>query len=155
MSDKTGGCRSASGLLRRVQRTADRAFAALAGGTSSDPQADRANEGAPGGRDSARSAAPLSPVISDEERIHRYLRPHGGRMRQSELVECTEWSKAKISRLLSEMEQNGSVERVQIGREKIVALPGCQFDAVESSLDPDDGFDRTDRAPTDPRQVTQ
>jgi hypothetical protein len=122
MSDQTGGCRSASGLLRRVQRTADRAFAALTGGASSDPPAGRANEGDPGGRDSARSAAPLSPVISDEERIHRYLRPHGGRMRQSELVECTEWSKAKVSRLLSELEDEGIIRKVRLGRENLVCL---------------------------------
>ena len=89
--------------------------------------------GAPG------QSSPTPPAISDEERVLRYLRPHGGRMRQGELVDCTEWSKSKMSRLLSDMEDEGTIKRTQIGREKIVALPGYEHEAVKSPFDAPDG----------------
>lgn len=84
----------------------------------------------------AESSQPTPPTITDEERVLRYLRPHGGRMRQGDLVECTEWSKSKMSRLLSDMEAEGTINRTQIGREKIVALPGHEPGAAQSPFDP-------------------
>jgi hypothetical protein len=89
---------------------------------------------------------PTPPTIADEERVLRYLRPHGGRMRQWELVECTEWSKSKMSRLLSDMEAEGSINRTQIGREKIVALPGHEPEATQSPFDASEGVSDDARA---------
>lgn len=83
----------------------------------------------------SKARKPTPRAMTDEERIVRYLRPHGGQMRQGELVDCTEWSKSKMSRLLSDMEGEGTINRTQIGREKIVALPGHEPEAVRSSFD--------------------
>jgi uncharacterized membrane protein len=36
------------------------------------------------------------------------------------VVERTDWSSAKVSRLLTSMEESGAVERVRVGRHKVV-----------------------------------
>lgn len=63
-------------------------------------------------------------LLSDEERVERLLREHGGRMKQSEIVEETRWSTAKVSQLLSSMAEAGRVEKLRIGRENLISLPG-------------------------------
>lgn len=45
---------------------------------------------------------------------------------QRDVVELTGWSKAKVSRKLSRLEAEERVDRLQIGREKIVYLPGSE-----------------------------
>lgn len=79
-----------------------------------------------------------SAIVTDEERARRFLRSRGGRMKQSALVECTGWSKSKVSRLLSQMEADGRVERIPIGREKFVSLPGHMPEAAKSKFDGED-----------------
>lgn len=77
---------------------------------------------APGaGGASARSADadPMSP----EGQIHRLLGEHDERMKQSRIVEETDWSKAKVSRTLAGMEDDGEIERTRIGRENVVTPP--------------------------------
>ncbi|MCD2198893.1 hypothetical protein LPA44_03130 [Halobacterium sp. KA-4] len=63
-------------------------------------------------------------LLSDEERVERLLHEHGGRMKQSEIVEETRWSTAKVSQLLSSMAEEGRVEKLRIGRENLISLPG-------------------------------
>lgn len=67
--------------------------------------------------------------LTDEERVVRHLQ-HAEQMGQSDLVDRTGWSKAKVSRVLSAMEEEGTVCRTRVGREKIVTLPESQFDAA-------------------------
>jgi hypothetical protein len=62
--------------------------------------------------------------IRDEERIRRLLSAHEGRLKQSQIVEATEWSKSKVSRLLSSMEDDEEITRVRLGRENLVCLRG-------------------------------
>jgi uncharacterized membrane protein len=45
-------------------------------------------------------------------------------MLQSDMVEAADWSKATVSRVLTEMEEEGEVTRVDIGRGNLVARPG-------------------------------
>ncbi|WP_232703088.1 DUF7345 domain-containing protein [Halobacterium wangiae] len=63
-------------------------------------------------------------LLSDEERVERLLREHGGRMKQSKIVEETRWSTAKVSQLLSAMDDEGRIEKLRIGRENLISLPG-------------------------------
>ncbi|WP_435358910.1 helix-turn-helix transcriptional regulator [Haloarchaeobius sp. DFWS5] len=87
-----------------------------------------------------------SPAISDEElltdedRVIRLLEDNGGRMRQSNIVDETDWSKSKVSMLLSEMEDEGDISKLRVGRENIVSLAGHEPDAAGSPFDDDDGF---------------
>lgn len=62
-------------------------------------------------------------VRTDEEQVLEMLESNGGRMRQSRIAERTDWSKSKVSMLLSEMETDGTIHKLRVGRENIVSLP--------------------------------
>lgn len=61
-------------------------------------------------------------VLRDSDRVVSLLEEHGGRMRQGDVKDAMGWSKSKTSRVLSDMAEEGSVEKIQIGRENIVTL---------------------------------
>lgn len=62
------------------------------------------------------------PVLTDEDRIIRLLASNDGRMKQSRIVDGTDWSKAKVSRLLSKMEESAEITKLTVGRENIIFL---------------------------------
>lgn len=64
------------------------------------------------------------------------LNANGGRMKQSAIVESTDWSKAKVSRVLKQMEADDQITKISIGRENVVTLPGAE---PEGSRGPFDG----------------
>ena len=74
-------------------------------------------------------------VVSDEERVTELLAEHGGRMKQTEIVGETEWSKSKVSMLLSEMDDDDTITKIQVGRENIIALRGNEPEAANSPFD--------------------
>jgi len=92
------------------------------GGAATEPDDAGPADGSPDG--DAKSAAGDSELLSDEERVERLLRENGGRMKQSEIVEETRWSTAKVSQLLSSMADEERVEKLRIGRENLISLPG-------------------------------
>lgn len=61
-------------------------------------------------------------AIPDEERVLAMLSDHDGRLRQQAIVDRTDWSKSKVSRLLSKMEKRGTIRKVPIGRENVIEL---------------------------------
>jgi hypothetical protein len=93
-------------------------------GGSPDGDASRQADAEPDADESVR-------MLTDAERIERLLADHGGRIRQSRIVEETDWSKAKVSRVLSSMENDDTVVKIRIGRENIVARPGDEPDVAE------------------------
>lgn len=74
-------------------------------------------------------------LLSDEERIIALLEERGGRMKQVEIVRNTDWSKSKVSMLLSEMESEGTISKLRVGRENIVSMAGHEPDAAGSPFD--------------------
>lgn len=62
-------------------------------------------------------------LLSDEERVLRLLRANGGRMKQASIVKETGWSNAKVSQLLSKMDDEDEIEKLRIGRENLITLP--------------------------------
>ena len=62
-------------------------------------------------------------LLSDEERIERLLERNGGRMKQTNIVDETGWSNAKVSQLLSDMADADRVDKLRIGRENLISLP--------------------------------
>lgn len=62
--------------------------------------------------------------LTDEDHIQRLLTEHGGRMHQSDIVSETGWSKSKVSRLLSRMEDDGQITKISVGRENLITRPG-------------------------------
>lgn len=73
--------------------------------------------------------------LSDEEQVVALLESRGGRMKQVEIVDRTDWSKSKVSMLLSDMESEGTVSKLRVGRENIVSLAGHEPDAAGSPFD--------------------
>jgi hypothetical protein len=62
-------------------------------------------------------------LLSDEERVERLLKANGGRMKQANIVEETGWSNAKVSQLLSAMDEADRIEKLRIGRENLISFP--------------------------------
>jgi uncharacterized membrane protein len=101
-------------------------------------------------------------LLTDEDRVLHLLDRHGGRMKQSAIVEATDWSKAKVSRLLSSMHEDEMIEKLSLGRENVISLDREWIEASTSSTadgdDPDsdapeaaaDGTGRTRAARSDP-----
>ena len=75
---------------------------------------------------------PIDPeLLSDEERVLRLLKENGGRMKQASIVSETGWSNAKVSQLLSKMDDDDEIEKLRIGRENLITLPGVDPTTVE------------------------
>lgn len=62
-------------------------------------------------------------LLGDEERVLALIERNGGRMKQAQIVNETDWSNAKVSQLLSQMAEDGDVEKLRIGRENLIRLP--------------------------------
>jgi uncharacterized membrane protein len=62
-------------------------------------------------------------LLSDEERVENLLEQNGGRMKQATIVSETGWSNAKVSQLLSSMDEEDRVDKLRIGRENLITLP--------------------------------
>ncbi|QLD88349.1 hypothetical protein HWV07_04600 [Natronomonas salina] len=116
-------------------------------GDGSDVRSNAGDGGASaatGGGEAAAGAAagaggvPDEELISDEERVVTLLEENGGRMKQVNIVDETGWSKSKVSMLLSDMEDEGTISKLRVGRENIVSLAGHEPDAAGSPFE-DDG----------------
>lgn len=70
----------------------------------------------------AVALANASILESEEQKVLKVLRSHGGSMFQSAITEECRFSKAKTSQLLSALERKGVVRRYKKGRDKIVTL---------------------------------
>ena len=62
-------------------------------------------------------------LLSDEERVEYLIEENGGRMKQANIVKETGWSNAKVSQLLSAMEEDGRIAKLRIGRENLISFP--------------------------------
>ncbi|ELY49566.1 helix-turn-helix transcriptional regulator [Natronorubrum sulfidifaciens] len=74
--------------------------------------------------------------LTDQERVQQLVREHGGRMKQSKIVDSVDWSKAKVSRLLAELEEDGRITKLRLGRENLVCLPGHEPTASQTPEQP-------------------
>jgi len=67
--------------------------------------------------------------------VFTLLDDHGGRMRQADLVEETDWSKSKVSRVLSAMEDDDTIVKVDVGRGNVVMRPEDLPPGAESAFE--------------------
>ena len=95
------------------------------------PTDQRERERAPPTDRQERERAPLT----DEGRVLQMLEDHGGQIRQKEIVERTDWSKSKVSRLLSKMEDDEQISKIKVGRENLVTFHGEEPDAAKSPFE--------------------
>jgi hypothetical protein len=93
------------------------------------PTMSPAPQGTSSGTSAGEAAANGAPR-SKEDEVFQVIKEHGGQMRQADLVDETEWSKATVSRLLSTLEDDGRVEKIRVGRGNVVRLTeGADEDA--------------------------
>jgi len=107
-----------------------------AGGATTEEPAT-VDEPTPGSQtEVAGTAASDQPgLLSDEDRVVDLLEENGGRMKQVQIVDQTDWSKSKVSMLLSDMEEDGQISKLRVGRENIISLAGEEPDAAGSPFD--------------------
>ncbi|MFC6765510.1 helix-turn-helix transcriptional regulator [Natrinema soli] len=74
-------------------------------------------------------------LMTDEDRVVTLIQENGGRMKQVNIVEETGWSKSKVSMLLSDMEDDGTISKLRVGRENIISLEGFEPEATKSPFD--------------------
>ena len=110
------------GLVVRVWQSRGRWSAA--GDADDDPAA-------------ALGPAERNEVLSDEEHVIEMLEENGGRMPQRQITERREWSKSKVSRLLSKMEEEGEINKISTGRENLITLHDQVPDGAKTILDED------------------
>ncbi|ESP88096.1 IclR-like transcriptional regulator [Candidatus Halobonum tyrrellensis G22] len=98
----------------------------------SDPAADPVGGE---GDDAAGADEPMPTALSNERQVLKLLDEHGGRMPQGAIVNATGWSKSKVSRVLSGMEEDDEIRKISIGRENIVVRHGEEPDWARSPLE--------------------
>jgi hypothetical protein len=108
---------------------AGQAAGAAAAGAAAEESADDAE---------SETTVTEEELIPDDERVVSLLEDNGGRMKQVNIVEETGWSKSKVSMLLSDMEEEGTISKLRVGRENIVSLAGHEPDAAGSPFEDDE-----------------
>jgi hypothetical protein len=142
---------------RREEPPGTETGAETTSGSSSPSRSGRPDDGASaagdgtdrsgrGGRASWHDVLEGEEVSKQELGMEFGLQPHeflawlvrdaGGQMWQAEMVETTGWSKSTVSRYLEVLESSGIVERVPVGRRKLVGIPGEMPDHVSVSDGP-------------------
>jgi uncharacterized membrane protein len=71
-------------------------------------------------------------LLSNEERILGEIERRGGRVKQRELVAALGWSDAKVSRAVTSLRKDGTLDGFRIGNENVLSLP-----AHEGPRDPE------------------
>ncbi len=74
--------------------------------------------------DSGLIEAVLTALEGDEKKLVKEIADHGGEMLQNELVLSLNFSKAKVSRMVTDLEKRGLVVKKQYGLTNKVALAG-------------------------------
>ena len=89
------------------------------------PETDDTDDAGAAAREATHTRAqPPEPPRTDRERVLALLEENNGKLRQSNIVDETEWSKAKVSRLLARLDDNGDITKIRLGRENVICLPG-------------------------------
>ena len=85
--------------------------------------------------DTITSTISKEDLISDEDRVLMLLQDNDGRMRQANIVHETDWSKSKVSMVLSEMDDEDLISKLRIGRENIISITGDEPEAARSPFE--------------------
>ena len=74
--------------------------------------------------DGAASSASRTDLVTNETQVLDLLDRHDGQLKQADIVAELDWSKSKTSRVLSDMAEEGTIDKLRIGRENVIRLPG-------------------------------
>ncbi|MFA9425195.1 helix-turn-helix transcriptional regulator [Natronorubrum sp. A-ect3] len=111
-----------------------------ADGHAVDTAADRpvepaaADSSPPDVQSYAQYFSPETPsvLLSDEGMVVRLLVANHGRIRQHQIADETGWSKSKVSRICSQMHDDGMIEKTSAGRENVISLSDQVHTATQS-----------------------
>lgn len=73
------------------------------------------------------------PPLTDHEYVLKLLAENGGRIKQAEIVESVDWSKAKVSRVVADLEAEREITKLRLGRENLICRPGSEPAASRSN----------------------
>lgn len=88
--------------------------------------------------------------VDDRERVLQVLEREDGQLMQSRIVEKTDYSKVKTSRILAQLADDGDVIKVPVGRQNLICLP----DNVPEILNEAQSHGRTDAMGDDEQPAT-
>ncbi|ELZ94502.1 hypothetical protein C440_09998 [Haloferax mucosum ATCC BAA-1512] len=103
----------------RVRSRARDYLDADASGSGSDATADVTGPAPNVGAETHGSLQP-DVLLDDDDRVLKLLDEHDGQLRQSSVVDETGWSKSKVSRVLSQMDDDGEIRKIALGRENLI-----------------------------------
>ncbi|WP_436908529.1 helix-turn-helix transcriptional regulator [Halosimplex marinum] len=119
-TDTGGGAAADSG---DASPSADAAAEGAAAGGAAAAGADAAADDTAEGDEDEGDDGIDEELLSDEERVEQLIEANGGRMKQAAIVQETGWSNAKVSQLLSAMDEEGRIDKLRIGRENLISFP--------------------------------
>lgn len=93
------------------------------GRSDGDDDGDAPPEDAPDSGDESESD-PRPELLSNEERVLKFVRDRGGRVKQQEVVREFDWTEARTSQIVRQLRDDGKLEGFRLGRENVLKLPG-------------------------------
>lgn len=125
--------------IRVTEAMSDREMSVPTQALSADDQPDPVQEDEPAPAEqpptyeNVVSAETPPELLSDEGQVVRLLVENHGRIRQHQIADETGWSKSKVSRTLSKMHDNGTIEKTSLGRENVITLAREDIDDPNQS----------------------
>ncbi|MFC7045245.1 helix-turn-helix transcriptional regulator [Halobacteriaceae archaeon GCM10025711] len=119
-------------LYRRRDETAEEPT----GAAESPADDDGAEPVAAEGEESSETTTvdPDDTLLTDRDVILGLLREADGRLRQAKIVERTNWSKAKVSRVLAQMDDDDDISKIRIGRENLICIKGMEPEVARRAI---------------------
>lgn len=123
--------RTCRGMLGPIERVVRRVRRTVSGSDAPHEEAEPSDWTASGPESALdydpadierRADTRLELGLAPETFVVRLLRENGGRLKQQDFREYTAWSESTTSRLLKQLEEEGVIDRLQFGREKIIQL---------------------------------
>lgn len=87
--------------------------------------------------ESNRSRSEFEEPVDDRDRVLSVIEQENGQLMQSRIVEKTDYSKVKTSRILTELTDDGDVIKVPVGRQNLICLPGNAPEILSEAQTPE------------------
>ena len=86
--------------------------------------AESAGENQPTAQRASEIDFAVATGCTPKETILELVEAHEGRVEKAELVDLTGWSESTVDQKLGELERDGAIDRVRVGRHEVALLPG-------------------------------
>ena len=106
--------------------------------TEADESAGTAAPAADAGVHGDGPDEPPEELLSPEERVLRFVRGSGGRVKQQAVVSEFDWTAARTSQVVGSLREDGKVETFRLGRENVITLPDVGVEGEATGPDEDD-----------------